>query len=830
MTFRERFLERLRQRGSHAALATHRVTSITEEDRASLARQMDAVRADNVDAEILLEGIAVASDLEIHRNFFGWEYIEILRVSDAAIDMEWLRSGNAPSHWYSHWATMSHGAAGHIANMVNPRVERRGGHNALVVDFVFYPNRPRSREALDDIRAGLTRNVSVGWSALDDDVEVVERDDVRRIIYHRWNPGEVTWCSTPADRDGSGMGRNGDDDFGNHNDAGFPRTGEQAMRFLNSLFRSGGFNLLDRPNPDNPPTPRGAPPTPPSGNGDGVRIPVARTRSAEAMLRSRGVSDEDIAALMERVDRGEFDSEAAFSDAVMTACERGSGSPAPSPTPNGNGNSVRIPVARMRSAEEMLRGAGVADEALAALTARVDNGEFRSVAAFSDEVLDMVGRAEAAGQPSPAPRQRVRAVGERVSLGALVQQIARNENWQSQRTPEARFLVGEVEGGRGDFNSAESNSPGIGVSVRFLVHADPSIRRRVIQGLHLRGREDLVDMVRADTTLEAGTGQGGLFTPELYGELIMALYAMPNVFGTLRVLPEMLDRDLRLPEQKGVNRGTLVDEDGSVASNANAITVNTAVDLKPSTSVASHALTNRSMTQAPVVGMLVRDLLVGQTVPLNQNDAILGLLTSGSTVQPGFLKHCAAAANTGNRQSFGTAYGSSNAGAIPSYARLRKLIDQMEHNNLPGAVYVAGNSRVASAMMQIARPVTQDASNNPAILSNRGMMSPGGMGMPMRDIDGTPFITDNNIPTDFTGNLASNAFTRDTSTGTLTALFAYVPEQIMVGFFSGVDLLVDPYSVSVEQKTRMIVSQTWGAALCYPEAVICAADVKPATA
>ena len=565
MTFRERFLERLRQRGSHAALATHRVTSITEEDRASLARQMDAVRADNVDAEILLEGIAVASDLEIHRNFFGWEYIEILRVSDAAIDMEWLRSGNAPSHWYSHWATMSHGAAGHIANMVNPRVERRGGHNALVVDFVFYPNRPRSREALDDIRAGLTRNVSVGWSALDDDVEVVERDDVRRIIYHRWNPGEVTWCSTPADRDGSGMGRNGDDDFGNHNDAGFPRTGEQAMRFLNSLFRSGGFNLLDRANPDNPPTPRGAPPAPPpapSGNGDGVRIPVARTRAAEAMLRSRGVPAEDISALMERVDRGEFASEADFSDAVMTACERGSDSPSPAPAPSGN--SVRIPVARMRAAEEMLRSAGVSDDDIDALTARVDNAEFRSVPEFSDAVLDMMGRAEAAGQPSPAPRQRVRQAGRAsISLSALINQIGRNENWEAVRTPEAEFIVAEVEAGRGDLSGSQGNSPGLGVSLRFLMCADPSIRARVAAGLELRRRGELAEMVRADATVAAGSTQGGLFTPELYGELLMALYAMPNVFGTLEVIPEMLDRDLRIPQQKGVNRGALIDEDAA---------------------------------------------------------------------------------------------------------------------------------------------------------------------------------------------------------------------------------------------------------------------------
>ena len=761
---RAQFLARLREANSGECRLTTRILSLDDGQVATLRRQLEAVNADDIGAEVVLERVTIASDIPLVRNFYGDEYTEILDIAGAQLD--WLRSGNAPMQWYSHYAPMSHGQAGHVGNLRNPAVEQRGENNFLVADFVFFPNRERSREALEDVISGLTRNVSVGWSANDDGIEVtrVETADGNRqtlVVFRTWRPDETTWVAVPADRFGAGIGRA---DTPHHPPN---RNGEAAMPTRNT-------NPGETP-PTNPAAPRADAPATPATPETPPTAPRAENPAA---------------------------------------------APAPAPAPAPESRSVAfaiIPGDQQLRAREQLRRAGVPDadaDALLARAAENSNNGFASRGDFATATLELLDQHQRASQPNVQPGGRAPAVHvERtIHLGRILQDFYEGDLTR-QNSRESELWYGEMERIGAPISGRVLTLP-----PRFLAAVDARTRMRMINNLAANPRTApyVEGMNRAAVSVSGS--QDGVFTPELdESDLIMALYDVFGVLPEIPRIPGLLDRDYRVAKQTGDTANALVDEDGTISPDDGTVALNTHMEVKPTTATASQSTTYLALIQSPDrAAQVIRDLIEGNRIPSLMNRAITGIATQSAFTS--ILAHCARSGGEANRVSFGTnaANFAAAGGGLLTYAKIKAVVDKSLDNNLPGQPILVCRGKVISDGEQIVKPVTNNASSKPALfITENGVLR----------FDNIRVVQDNTLPTDFTGAITSNAFARDASAGTkYNVLMALHTDHLRVGVFS--PLRIEEERLPRSQKVHYVGSQSFGFGRRYDIAEVCVPDVQ----
>ena len=167
--------------------------------------------------------IPVSSGDPLERSFFGFTYEEVLVHSPEAVDLQQFNSSNAMM------------LRDHDRRRPCGRIERAYlRDNRLWIRAVFPEN---AGDLVDDtwrgLAADLYRNVSIGWNARPENVEVIEnpRDAPNldfRVIYHEWSPMEASIVSVPADWS-VGVGR----------DLTVPITRTDTMpEWLKKLFRA----------------------------------------------------------------------------------------------------------------------------------------------------------------------------------------------------------------------------------------------------------------------------------------------------------------------------------------------------------------------------------------------------------------------------------------------------------------------------------------------------------------------------------------------------------------------------------------------------------------
>ena len=125
-----------------------------------------------------------------------WFGPEVLSHSDGAMDMSRLNDG-APLLW------------NHDPDRVLGVIERAWLDDGRGMVAVRFSRSQMAEEKLADIRDGILRNVSVGYSIID--AEPIRQDGIDGILATSWQPHEVSVVSVPADSS-VGIGRMLDDD------------------------------------------------------------------------------------------------------------------------------------------------------------------------------------------------------------------------------------------------------------------------------------------------------------------------------------------------------------------------------------------------------------------------------------------------------------------------------------------------------------------------------------------------------------------------------------------------------------------------------------------
>ena len=123
-----------------------------------------------------------------------WDGIEILSHDDDAVDLEWLRSGNAP-------LLDSHKAHGGLGSQIGV-IRDAWLEGRRVYVRVAFSNRPDAQAIKSDVDDGIVRNVSIGY----DVKEVLRSEDSEEYTVTRWVPKEASFVPIPADET-VGMGR-----------------------------------------------------------------------------------------------------------------------------------------------------------------------------------------------------------------------------------------------------------------------------------------------------------------------------------------------------------------------------------------------------------------------------------------------------------------------------------------------------------------------------------------------------------------------------------------------------------------------------------------------
>ena len=657
---RQEFLRRLRDGGGDRSRAlTTRQFSLDEGQVNRLRQALSAAANAQIGAEVVLERVTIASSIPIIRNIYGDEYQEVLDIRGA--DLGWLETGNAPMQWYSHYSPQGRGEAGHVGNLRNPQVEERDGYEFLVADFVFYPSDANSRAALERVATGLTRNISVGWSAQDDGIEVsrIELPDGSRqtlVVFRAWQPDEATWVAVPADRTGAGVGRT--DTPHNPNNP----TGNATMPTRN----------------DNP-------------NGDGVNPTPESQRTAQP----------------------------APSPAPAPTPERAD-QPAPAPAPAPRQFAV-IPGDQQLRASEQMQRAGVPDEARQAVLERAaensQNG-FMSRGDFATAVLDALDAHQRASQPEVTPSgSRAPAVhGERqFNLGRVLQEFA-GGTLGRQDSLETDLLCGDLEAIGGRMSARELVLP-----PNFLAR-DAKIRARMVRNLLANPRTAPMAAEMQRAAVAVGSSQDGVFTPELdESDLIMALYDVVGLLGEIPRISELLDRDYRVAKQTGDAAPAIVNETGTINPDDGTIALNTHMEITPTTATATQSTTYLAITQsASRAAQVIRDIIQDSSIPRLMNRAVHGAVDNDAF--DGIMKFAARSGGGNNRVSFGAdaATFAAATGGILSYAKLKLLTDKAMDNNLPGDPILFMRGKTISDGFQIAKPITVGASSKPALFITEG--------------------------------------------------------------------------------------------------------------
>lgn len=143
--------------------------------------------------------VAISSETPVERTLLihgePVRGLEVLDHGNEAVDLAWLASGNAP-------VLADHQPDDQIGLIVAARLE-----GARIVATIRFGEGARSREFEADLRAGIRRNVSVGYEIREIEHEASSEGlDLFRVS--RWRPLEASIVSIPADQT-VGLGRSG---------------------------------------------------------------------------------------------------------------------------------------------------------------------------------------------------------------------------------------------------------------------------------------------------------------------------------------------------------------------------------------------------------------------------------------------------------------------------------------------------------------------------------------------------------------------------------------------------------------------------------------------
>ncbi len=289
---------------------------------------------------------------------------------------------------------------------------------------------------------------------------------------------------------------------------------------------------------------------------------------------------------------------------------------------------------------------------------------------------------------------------------------------------------------------------------------------------HLAAAQGLQRMLAAqqrDLTVGAPTGGGNLVATDLLSADFFTLLRNRLVLGQLgaRVLAD-LNGNIAIPGQTG-GAATFWVTEGNPVSESQATFGQ--VTMTPKTVGMLTDYTRRLLLQSSLdIEMLVRmDLINGLAVEVDR----AGLNGSGAAGQPTGLL---------NTAGIGAVVGGAN-GAAPTYEHLVDLESAVANANADvGALGYCTNARVRGKL-------------------KKTQMFSGTNGVPVwqgNELNGYRTAVSNNMP---------NTLTKGTANGICSAIAYGDWSELLIGFWSGVDLILDPYTGATAGTRRVIALQ-----------------------
>lgn len=134
--------------------------------------------------------VAISSETEIERSFWGDRYIEVLSHASDAVDLTRLEAGAA--------VLIDHGG-----DQVGVVESATIGADRILRGAIRFSNSPRGREIERDVEEGIRQNISVGYvvrkMVLKEEAKENGKGKLAKYLITRWQPVEVSIVSVPAD-------------------------------------------------------------------------------------------------------------------------------------------------------------------------------------------------------------------------------------------------------------------------------------------------------------------------------------------------------------------------------------------------------------------------------------------------------------------------------------------------------------------------------------------------------------------------------------------------------------------------------------------------------
>lgn len=318
---------------------------------------------------------------------------------------------------------------------------------------------------------------------------------------------------------------------------------------------------------------------------------------------------------------------------------------------------------------------------------------------------------------------------------------------------------------------------------RAMARADGKEPRGFMVPLDLLAKRDL------STSVAGGTPQAGnLVATDLLAEQFVDVLrnASVTIQAGARVLSGLVG-NVAIPRRTAGVTAAWVGEGSAASEGTNSFDQ---ITMSPKTVSAWLDVTRRLMLQStPMADQLVRDDLM-QTLMLAVDDAALG---AGGANKPTGIRGTSGIGSV----AIGTNGGAATWSAIVNLAR-EVAID----NALSGSPIYVTNEKVRAALAQTLHTSSTGAN----------FLLPA----PYNSLYGYRFATSNAIPSDLD---------KGSSTGVCSAMIFGNFADLIIGTWSGVDLIVDPYTESTKGTTRIVAFQDVDCAVRHVESFSVCADI-----
>jgi len=295
---------------------------------------------------------------------------------------------------------------------------------------------------------------------------------------------------------------------------------------------------------------------------------------------------------------------------------------------------------------------------------------------------------------------------------------------------------------------------------------------------------------KRDQTVGSNSGGGFLKgTDHLGNEFIDALYARLVIGQAGARIMTGLQGDISIPKlSASVTNSAFVAENAAPSEGAGTFAQ---VTMSPKTLAAYVDVSRRLMLQSdPSVEAVLRNDVINTFARKIDEVALEG----GASNHPSGI----IASSTGNVEALGT-----NGGAI-AYSNIVSMISKVEEDNAilnDASVKFVGNPKVTAKL----RTTPKQGSG----VEGNFMLDPDGKML------GYDYMSSTLVPSDLTKGSASN----------VSALIFGDFSQLMLGFWSGVDVIVDPYTGSTAATTRLAFFQDVDVALRHDDAFSVCKDI-----